>query len=64
MPTTKYKNIQINPIIIAPFNEHPLLKNSSTEENITINKHTVTIEKVKYINVLKECNNIIFEELT
>lgn len=63
-PLYKNHNIQINPIIIAPFNKNNLLPNSSTEENITINKHTVTIEKVKYINILKQNDNITFEELT
>ena len=63
-PLYKNHNIQINPIIIAPFNKDNLLPNSSTEENITINKHTVTIEKVKYINILKQNDNITFEELT
>lgn len=63
-PLYKNHDIQINPIIIAPFDKNNLLINSSTEENITINKHTVTIEKVKYINILKESNNIIFKKLT
>lgn len=62
-PLYKNHDIQINPIIIAPFDKNNLLPNLSIEENFTINKHTVTTTQVKYVYIKKENDNITFEEL-